>query len=493
MGDRCRKHHPLEKMKKHLPSFALATLFSLAAHGAAIAASPSSGLTIYSNVAPGTAKLENYTSAEQVPGYAIVRGERDIQLASRKSKVQWSDVAATIDPSTVVLSSLTSPQGFRVLEQSYVFDTASNDKILNHYIGREIQVEQVQGDKTATYIGVLLGTNGGLILQDTVGGVTTVQQYSAIRFPALPEGLQTRPLLGWNVEADKAGNHRLALSYQASGISWWADYNITLEEGKEAATINVSSWATIVNYSGMGYKDAALKLMAGELHKAAPAPRPRKMMAMAAVSRAADEGNVTEASFADYHLYTFGSPVTLPNNAAKQIAFLPTVYRIPVKQLYEFDTETGNKISSRITFTNSAKVGLGMPLPAGKARVNMRNSKDGNLEFIGEDTIDHTPKDEDITLTLGSSSDITGKRVMLAERVNNEQKWAEEDIEITLKNHKAVPVAVRVKETMRRSANWKIANHNHAYDKTDAQHVRFDVTVPSEGEDKVKYTVRYTW
>lgn len=492
MGDICKNHHPLEKMKKHLSSFALTTFLSLVVH-AAIAASPSTGLTIYSNAAPGTAKLENYSSAEQVPGYAIVRGERDIQLTARKSKLQWSDVAATIDPSTVVLSSLTSPVGFRVLEQSYVFDTASNDKILNRYIGSEIQVEQVQGDKSATYTGVLLGTNGGLILQDTVGGITTIQHYSAIRFPALPEGLQTKPLLGWNVEADKAGTHRLALSYQASGISWWADYNITLEEGKEATTIDLSSWATIVNYSGMGYKDAAVKLMAGELHKAAPAPRPRKMMAMAATSSAADEGNVTEASFADYHLYTFGSPVTLLSNASKQIAFLPTVYRIPVKRVYEFNTEIGNKVSSRITFVNSAKTGLGMPLPAGKARVNMRNTKDGTLEFIGEDSIDHTPKNEEITLTLGSSSDITGKRVMLAERVNNEQKWAEEDIEITLKNHKAAPVAITVKETMRRSANWKIANHNHAYDKTDAQHLRFDVTVPSESEDKVKYTVRYTW
>jgi len=486
-------------------------------------------LTIYSSATPGAIAPEMYQPAMQqqalyfdpqagrnLPGYAVVKQERSITLEGKRSVVRFSDVAARIDPTTVTFASLTDPAGTSVLEQNYQFDLVSAAKLMERYLDRQVTVEQIRGNDVATFKGTLLSTTGGLTLKGDDGGIVTIQSYSNVRYPELPGGLITRPTLVWDVSTDKPGPHRVRVTYQTGGIVWWADYNVVFAEGKDAnsGTLDIGAWVSILNQSGGSYADAKLKLVAGEVHRA---PRggmgARDMNMRLAKASVAEAPGFEEKAFFEYHLYTLGRPTTLPDNSTKQIELFPVARGVPCEKVLvyyglgpefrgflpnpmtdrNYGTQTNKKVDIYLRFKNSKDNGMGMPLPAGRIRVSKLDPADKTLEFIGEDTIDHTPKDEEVLVKMGSAFDVVGERKQIDFKIDTARDWMDETIEIKLRNHKDEPVTVIVKENLYRWVNWKITDTTHDYRKVDARTVEFPVKVDKDGEATVKYTVHYTW
>jgi hypothetical protein len=403
-----------------------------------------------------------------------------------------------------------------VLEQNYEFDLVSTEKLMERFLDKVITVEQARGDTVETFTGKLLTTAGGIVLQGEDGKVIVVNGYSNARFPELPGGLITRPTLVWHVTAAKKGEQRTRVSYETKAMTWWTDYNIVFEEGKDAnsALLDIGAWVSIVNQSGASYDDAKLKLIAGDVHRAPVQPQYRmreEKMAMRMDAAAAEMG-FEEKAFFEYHLYTLGRPTTLPDNSTKQIELFPAAQNVPAEKVLvyfglpmvypiygapmtdrNFGNESNKDIDIYLRFKNEEKAGMGMPLPSGRIRVSKLDPADQSLEFVGEDKIDHTPKDEEVLLKLGSAFDVVGERTQTDFQIDTNRKWVEESFRIQIRNHKTEPVKVIVKELMYRWTNWKITKSTHEYSKEDARTVHFPVTVEKDGEATIEYTVKYTW
>jgi hypothetical protein len=221
-----------ESMTPLLKPAAAATLAILSSAGAPSAA-PSgvsgTALTIYSSASPGAVSpdLMRTPSRGALPGYGVVRQERNLEFTRGRNAVRFSDVAALIDPTTVVFESLTDAKGTTVLEQNYQFDLVSTEKLLQKYVDRPIVVDQVRGQGTESFGGTLLSTQGGVVLRREDGSVQILPHNAGVRLPSLPGGLITRPTLVWDLNAQRAGTHRTRVSYQTQGMTWWADYNVT--------------------------------------------------------------------------------------------------------------------------------------------------------------------------------------------------------------------------------------------------------------------------
>ena len=477
-------------------------------------------LTIYSSAQPGSISPDLYRNGGQqgyaVPGYAMVRHERDIDLKAGRSEIRFTDVAGMIDPTTVSFESLTDPKGTRVVEQNFQFDLVSTDKLLQKFVDQPISVEQTRGDKVDTFSGTLLSTSGGLVLRQSDGSVRIVTQNSGVTLPSLPGGLITRPTLVWDVSAKKGGKHVARVAYQTAGITWWSDYNLTYTEGADANSckVNVGAWVSILNQSGASYPDARIKLIAGDVHRAPTAPAPtmaamRKTMA----AEAGDAVGFQEKAFFEYHLYTLGRRSSLPDNSTKQIELFPAVAAVPCEKTLVYYGQAGSymgyggtaytdrnfglngnkKVDTYLSFKNTQENGMGIPMPAGRVRVSKVDTADSSMEFIGEDRIDHTPKNETILLKLGSAFDVVGERRQVDFKIDTSRNVITEDIEIKVRNRKDEPVKVVVKENLYRWSNWKIVASSQEYEKQDARTVQFPITVPADKEVVVRYSVRYTW
>lgn len=477
----------------------------------------STALTIYSHAAPGAVSPELYRTPGRgtVPGYAVVRQERDFELLKGRNAVRFADVAALIDPTTVAFESMTDARGTTVLEQNYQFDLVSTDKLLQKYIDRPIAVEQVRGQSTETFNGTLLSTQGGLVLKRDDGSVQVVPHNAGVKLPALPGGLITRPTLVWDVSAQRPGNHRTRVSYQTQGMTWWSDYNVTYAEGATANScrMDVGAWVSIVNQSGAGYTDAKLKLVAGDVHRATQVGALNSALPAAKALRSEESAGFAEKAFFEYHLYTLGRTTTLPDNSTKQIELFPAARRVPCEKLLvyygapagyrgflpspatdrNYGVQGNRKVDVYLQFANAEANGMGMPLPAGRVRVSKLDPADQTLEFIGEDTIDHTPRNEKVLLKLGSAFDVVGERRQLDFRVDTSRKSMTEEIEVRLRNQKKERVEVMVKENLYRWVNWTISSKSHDYRKEDARTIVFPVSVAPEGEVVVRYTVNYSW
>ncbi len=490
-------------------------------------AKESTSLTIYSTASPGAVPADLYKPTggaeiygpqwrQQIPGYAIVRQERPVTLKQGRTVIRFSDVAAQIEPTTVSFVSLTDPTGTRVLEQNFEFDLVSTAKLMQRYLDKQITVEQSLGNNVETFTGTLLSTAGGLLLKGEDGGVQVINGYSNVRFPELPGGLITKPTLVWDVASDKPGEHRARVAYETKAMTWWADYNIVFAEGKDAnsGTLDVGAWVSIINQSGAGYADAKLKLIAGDVHRA---PQPQRVAgyrqnrAMAMKPAEMDEG-FEERSFFEYHLYTLGRPSTLPDNSTKQIELFPAARGVPCDKvlvyyglgsLYpmygdpmtdrNFGVQSNKKVDIYLRFKNKKEIGMGMPLPSGRIRVSKLDTADQTLEFIGEDTIDHTPKDEEVLIKLGSAFDVVGERRQVDFSIDTTRKWMDEKIEIKVRNHKDEKVKVIVKENLYRWTNWKITDKTHEFEKVDSRTIHFPIEVEKDGETVVRYSVHYSW
>ncbi len=487
----------------------------------------STSLTIYSSARPGGVPAELYQPGmqqniwgpqwrNQIPGYAIVRQERPIKLDQGKTTIRISDVASQIDPTTVSFVSLTDASGTRVLEQNYEFDLVSNEKLMQKFIDREVTVEQAHGETIETIKGKLLSVMGGIVLQNADGGVQVINGYSNVRFPELPGGLITRPTLVWQVATDKPGDHRARIAYETKAIAWWADYNVVFAEGADANSglLDVGAWVSILNQSGATYNDAKLKLIAGDVGRA-----PEPQMAVAGMARRAlkaaaemDEAGFEEKAFFEYHLYTLGRPTTIPDNSTKQIELFPTARQVPCEKVMvyyglgtrypnygspmtdrNFGVQSNKKVDIYLRFKNKKDIGMGMPLPSGRIRVSKLDPADQSLEFIGEDAIDHTPKDEEVLIKLGSAFDVVGERTQTDFSIDTRRQTMDETIEIKVRNHKEEKVRVIVKENLYRWTNWEISQKSHPFEKVDSRTIHFPVEIEKDGEVTIKYTVHYTW
>jgi len=434
-------------------------------------------------------------------------------LPQGTGELRFTDVAKRIDPTTVAFESLSDP-ATRVIEQNYQYDLVDNAKLLDRYVGQVITVQQVRGDKVEAVSGKLLSASGGLILQRDSGEVLTLSNYANIQFPALPGGLITRPTLVWKVNSKAGGEQNTRVSYQTQGITWWSDYNITLREGNGNCDMDLAAWVTLVNQSGGSYPSAQLKLVAGEVNRApsaaAAAPAPA-LLARMARSEEVDRG-FTESGLAEYHLYTLGRRTDLPDNSTKQLELFPAAHGLACKKQLVFTagpqpwsywaapiqdqgyaaTNQGT-VGAYLEFENKENNHLGVPLPAGRMRVNQANSSDGALEFVGEDVIKHTPRNETLRIKLGNAFDVVGERKQVSFHVDTGAKTIDESFEISVRNRKKEAAAVVVREYLYRWSSWEVTAKSHDFTKRDAQTIDFPLQIAADGETKVTYTVHYHW
>ena len=472
-------------------------------------------LTVYSSAQPGqinVGALSGY-GAMGLPGYALVRDQRKMTVPKGRGEVRFTDVAKLIDPTTVSFASVTDPDGTRVLEQNFQFDLVSAEKLMDRYIGQRISVERADGSQIQRIAGTLLGTQGALLLQLDSGEVSSLSRYDNVSFPSLPGGLITRPTLVWLTDSARGGEHDAQVAYQTRGMTWWADYNVTLDETPGGCSMDLAAWVTIVNQSGGSYPQAKLKLVAGEVNRAPAAPAPqmmkREMVAMAAPMEA---DGFQESSLFEYHLYTLGRRSDLPDNSTKQLELFPAAMGVGCKKQLVFSaspyayplwggqpnmdqglgaTHKG-EVGAFLEFANKAENRMGMPLPAGRIRVNQA-SKDGSLEFIGEDLIAHTPRNETLKIKLGNSFDVVGERKQVDFKLDTTQKFLDETFEIEVRNRKQIAAEVVIREYFYRWSGWELLQTTVKGDKRDQQTMDFNVLIPADGTSKVRYTVRYRW
>ncbi|MBC7251770.1 MAG: DUF4139 domain-containing protein [Anaerolineae bacterium] len=437
---------------------------------------------------------------------ALVKDRRTMELTSGVNEVQFRDVAAQIDATSVHFRSLTDPAGTTVLEQNYEYDIVGSSKLLRKYVDQKISLVTEDG---TTYTGTLLSGTDDIILQSDDGQVTVVKLGSVreFSFPALPEGLITRPTLIWLLRAAQAGVHNVEVTYLTGGVNWWANYIVVLADDDKA--LDLTGWVTLDNRSGASYEDAKLKLVAGDIHRAADLGRVEKGIEYEEAVLPTPAPQVAERAFFEYHLYEVQRPVTIKDNQTKQIEFASAT-DVPAEKFFVYDgaqmgyygyrspltdpgygTATNTKVMVMLEFKNGEEQGLGIPLPKGTIRVYKRDV-DGAELLVGEDSIDHTPKDETVRLYIGDAFDIVGERVQTDFKKLGERSL-EESFEITLRNHKDEAVEVRVVEHMYRWSEWEIVQESAEHSKTDAQTIEYRIRVPANGEEKVTYTVRYRW
>jgi hypothetical protein len=417
---------------------------------------------------------------------ALVSDRRTLPLPEGLGPLELADVPALIDPTSVHFKVLQG-EG-QVLEQNFQYDLADAERILQRYLDSPIEAVLKEGGELKS--GTLLSFDGGsLVLRGANGAVSLISrpQVVDLRLPKLPEGLRTRPTLVWLLQAD-GGPSPVEISYLTAGMSWHAEYVAVSNERDDG--IDLSAWVSLENASGATYPEAKLQLIAGEVQRVQP-PRPiyekgaRDMvMAMRAAPQAFEE-----ESFFEYHLYTLERPTTIADRETKQITLFPTASS-PVKKIYEYDGQRDEKkVRVILEAENKKELGLGMPLPAGKVRVYKKDAR-GDLQFVGEDRIDHTPRNEKIRLGVGKAFDIVGERnVLTTERVTD--RIQDQTIEVKIRNRKEEAVEVLVIE--RFYGDWEIRESNIEGKKKDAYTEEFRLSVPPDAETVLTFTVRMTY
>jgi hypothetical protein len=421
----------------------------------------------------------------------LVKDLREARLPAGVNEVQFMDVAAGIDPTTVHLKSLTDALGLKILEQNYEYDLLTSEKLMEKYVGRKVRL--YQGDGTF-HEATLLSTNGPIF---EINGQIHMGHYGRLVLPSLPENLVAKPTLVWLLRNQTARPQRVEASYLTSGITWKADYVMVLNAADSLS--DLTGWVTVDNRSGATYGNAALKLVAGDVNRA-PEPR-REMraleMAAKAVSPAAASRDFASEGFFEYHLYTLDGRTTIKNNQTKQLSLLAASEVPTTKELIYYGAQdyyrnsygvpiSNQKVAVYLEIKNSKENRLGIPLPKGKVRV-YKADRSGSQQFIGEDWIDHTPKDEKVKIKMGNAFDVVGERTQKEFRKLGANLY-EVEWEIGLRNHKDAPQTVTVIEPV--PGDWLVMSSSHQYEKIEAHTLKYQIPVPREGATKVAYRVR---
>jgi hypothetical protein len=440
-------------------------------------------------------------------GTALVQDRRTFELQSGVSSIDFTDVAASIDSTSVSFKSLTDPLGTTVLEQNYVYDLVGSEALLARYLDERIEVTLTDG--TLVSGALLAGRNGDIILKQDDGTVVAITYSSVrdVRFPALPDGLITRPTLRWLLQSANGGSQHVELTYLTGGMNWTADYILLLGAGNTQLDLN--GWVTLTNTSGATFRDATVKLVAGDVNRVADRQQyaaEDMMLAQVAPSAAPQ---VEQRDIYEYKLYEIQRPVTVANNETKQVEFVSGT-GIAANTFYVYDSSTpvygyygpiidqmygmtgATDVQNWLEFNTGEENGVGADLPAGRVRV-YQEDVDGAALLIGENQIDHTPKGEQVKLYLGNAFDLVGERVQ-TNFVYLGDNVLEETYQITLRNRKDnQAVEVRVPEHLFRWSNWEILNSSDPFNKTDSSSIEFRLIVEPGAEKVLTYTVRYTW
>jgi hypothetical protein len=424
---------------------------------------------------------------------ALVRDVRTLQLPRGTFDLKFMDIAATVNPATVHFRSLSEPSRVSVLEQNYEYDLLEPEKLLRKYVGRDVTLVRNGIETTAR----LLSYNTAPVWQID-GEIVTGLHADHMRFPELPGNLFARPTLIWSLQNEGTTRHRVEAAYLATRLSWNADYVLTV--ARDDAAADLDGWVTVTNGSGTQFRNAALQLVAGNVNRVREAfakvadATLRREVAQAAAPMA-------QEAFSDYHLYTLGRKTSINNNQTKQVSMLGAT-GFPVRKRYVVDGQAfyyrnaqhpGSPLKDDVEvfyqFTNEAKAGLGMPMPAGVVRVYQADSR-GGTQFVGEDRIDHTPKDETLNLKIGTAFDVVAER-----KQTDFQKIAsnvyEMEFEVVLRNHKTAPVTIEVNEPI--GGTWRMLTSTHPHTKTDAWAAQFSVPVAADATATLKYRVRVTY
>jgi hypothetical protein len=459
---------------------------------------------------------------------SLIREERIIQLVKGMSRVVLPDIPATIDGTSLHFISLMDPAAVRVLEQNYQYDLVHQAKLLEKYVGKEVEFVRIEPstEKEYTVRGKLIATGyylqpqhgspvpsyystGGMIAE--IDGKIEINPVGRLVLPSLPEGLILKPQLEWLVNNARAGQHRTEISYLAGQLSWNCNYVALLN--KDDSRIDVTGWVTLTNNSGTSFKNAGLKLVAGDVNVVKEAFEYEARLAKSQAVADASAPQFKQTDLFEYKLYSLQRHTDLNNNETKQIE-LTSAKNVAAKKMFIYDgladqwrywyrnfsyrsqgsfgQQSNTKVGVYVTFKNDDASGIGIPLPKGKVRVYKRDD-DGKEQFIGEDQIDHTPKDEEVKLYLGNAFDIVGERAQKDFRSYAAGHIVEETVEVKVRNHKDEMVEIQVYEHPWRWSQWEIVKSNTDWTKVDQTTLRFPVKIARGGEKTVSYTIRYSW
>ena len=465
--------------------------------------------------------------------FFVAREHLPLDLTAGVNHVDFNGITAHLEPDSVILRDLTG-RPLQILEQSYRNDPVSQELLLSFYEGKMIDFIVPGTDKLVrgkiirsgytptTYYayaqnyGYPQANSGQPIVE--VDGVLRFGLPGQPLFPALSSDSILKPTLSWELATTKPGASQAEISYVSGGMTWQSDYNLVVSDGAKNSAMNsldLVGWITMQNHSGKTFEHARIKLLAGDVSKLQQPQMASRMYAAENMAKAADMAApvVREKSFDEFHLYTLERPATLRDNETKQVEFVRST-GIQSQRLYIYDgaqidqyayyspeqvrndpgygTASNKKVWVMQEFRNSEANHLGIALPKGRLRFYRRDT-DGSLQFIGENTIDHTPKDEMIRVYTGNAFDIVGERKRTNYHVESNAHWMDESFEIRVRNHKKEAATVRVVEHLYRCNNWKLTEQSHDFKKRDAQTIEFPMTVAADGEQVVTYTVHYTW
>jgi hypothetical protein len=433
---------------------------------------------------------------------ALVRDVRQVSLPGGIFDLRFMDIAASVNPATVHFRSLTEPTRLGVLEQNYEYDLLDPQRLLQKYVGREVtlvRLRQQDGTTKAEEVkALLLAYNNGPVWK--IGNeIVTGMNADHIRFPELPDNLFSRPTLVWMLENTGARRHRIEASYLAGNMAWNSDYVLTV--GRESNAADLDGWVTLTNNSGAAYRNAKLQLVAGDLHRVMNQYGVSEGKAARMVADSASRENFAQESFSEYHLYTLGRRTSIAEKETKQINLLSGT-GVPVEKLFVVEGQQfyyhnyqhpGSPLKDVVQvyykFKNDEKSGLGMPMPAGVVRVYQADSK-GGVQFVGEDRINHTPKDEMLSLHIGNAFDVVCERKQTDWKKLSDRLY-EMEFEITLRNHKESPISVEVNEPI--GGDWQMIESTYKWTKTSAWAAQFNVPVAKDGTSVLRYRVRVRW
>ena len=428
---------------------------------------------------------------------ALVKDGRKVKLDRGANRLAWREVSAQMRPETALLRNVSNPAGIRLIEQNFDFDLLTPQKLLEKYVGREVTVISVnpatgaEKRETAT----VLASNGGVVLRFADRIETGVP--GRLAFSGVPDNLRDTPTLVITLDGKAGGEQNLELSYLTGGLSWKADYVAELNERDDR--LDVNGWVTLTNRSGTAYPDARLQLVAGDVNlvqEELVRGRPLQLMAKAAPA----EADMRQEALFEYHLYTLERPTTIADNQTKQVALMSAA-SVPVKKELLFEGqnyyysgqygELGRKLKAAVfvEFANKGE-GLGIPLPKGVVRVYKKDGK-GNAQFIGEDRIDHTPRNETVRLKLGEAFDVTADRRQTDfKKLGGTSRYNyvyESAYRIAIKNAKNEAVTVKVVEPM--PGDWQVLSESHPHAKVAANTAVWSVAVPAQGKAELSYRV----
>jgi len=446
-------------------------------------------------------------------GFGLVKEVRTINLKQGRQNVAIEDVASLIDPTSVSFHSLTNKDAFSIFEQNYQFDLINPIAILNKSVGQKIRFVRTMGNQKEILTGTLLSAPTAVVANNnSFGG--SMQTYNGmvirtddnrivldptgeVEVSSVPQGLISKPTLMWDIDAQEAGENKVELSYISHGLSWNADYVVTLTSPDKG---DMQGWVTLTNSSGATWDNAKLKLLAGDVNTVNP-PTLRMMSGVGGFAAGAAKAQFQEEGLFEYHLYTLQRPATVRNNETKQLTLLqgqdiPLKKKIIIDSInsryYPSEGEIGTgdiKPQVRLEFVNNTESGLGIPLPKGKIRIYQKD-KSGSVQLLGEDQIDHTARNEHVSLVVGRSFDIACSRKR-TNFVRIGSSGFRESFEIEVRNRKETPEQVFVME--RHWDDWRILEKSMDFKKLDSETMQFELNLKPNEVRTIKYTVETRW